>query len=143
MSIKAFLSGSLGDDTLTGGSSHDVILGGGGNDLLSGGAGDDFLIGGTGSDRIVGSSGNDVLAAGDVECGLDLAGLRAISSEWSTSRGTTADEAEAADEIFSDDEFDKLTGSSGADWFIISSGDIITDLAKTLAKDGDVITYVS
>ena len=48
-----------------------------------------------------------------------------------------------ADDSVVDENYDQLTGASGADWFIISAGDKITDLAKAIRKDGDVITYVS
>ncbi len=48
-----------------------------------------------------------------------------------------------ADDSVVDENYDQLTGASGADWFIISAGDKITDLAKAISKDGDVITYVS
>jgi Ca2+-binding RTX toxin-like protein len=143
LNIMVFISGGQGNDALTGGGANDVILGGVGDDTITGGAGNDFLIGGNGRDRIVGSAGHDILAAGDVECGIDLASLRRIGSEWAASRATTSVEAAAVDEIFSDDDFDVLTGASGADWYILNLGDRITDLAKTLAKDGDVITYVT
>jgi hypothetical protein len=53
------------------------------------------------------------------------------------------DDATMADDGVVDENYDKLTGASGADWFIVSAGDKITDLAKTLSKDGDMITYVN
>ena len=45
------------------------------------------------------------------------------------------------DEGILDENYDMLTGSSGADWFIISDGDKITDFKK-VNKDGDVVTTV-
>lgn len=43
--------------------------------------------------------------------------------------------------LITDSDFDMLTGSSGADRFIISDGDKITDLNKAI-KDGDEIRIV-
>ena len=48
-SVKG-LTGTAGNDTLTGGNLADVINGGAGNDILIGGKGNDTLIGGVGSD---------------------------------------------------------------------------------------------
>ncbi|MBU9200208.1 hypothetical protein KTD31_02155 [Burkholderia multivorans] len=48
-SVKG-LTGTAGDDTLTGGNLADVLNGGAGNDILIGGKGNDTLIGGVGSD---------------------------------------------------------------------------------------------
>jgi Ca2+-binding RTX toxin-like protein len=143
LSIKTFANGGAGNDTITGGSGDDVIFGGSGDDTITGGSGHDFLIGGDGKDRIVGSSGNDILVADDLECFLNLDYLRAISSDWATNRVVESDsDDDILDEIFADGEIDKLTGSSGADLFIISSEDTITDYQfgkpKT-NKDGDVV----
>jgi serralysin len=78
----AILSGTPGNDTLTGGDLADVILGrdgddsivgAGENDFLSGGAGDDnintgfgddVVEGGTGNDTVGGMAGRDVVHAG-------------------------------------------------------------------------------
>ena len=56
--------------------------------------------------------------------------LRAISAPWAATK--TVD-----DETVIDADLDQLTGSSGADWFIISSGDKVTDF-KVQKKDGRV-----
>jgi Ca2+-binding RTX toxin-like protein len=48
--IKAFISGSKGDDTLRGGNGNDTISGGSGDDLLDGGLGADILSGDVGID---------------------------------------------------------------------------------------------
>jgi Ca2+-binding RTX toxin-like protein len=66
----AIITGTDGDDTLTGTASADTVLaddgndtvfGGLSNDLLSGNAGDDFLFGGAAHDSLIGGYGNDVL----------------------------------------------------------------------------------
>ena len=48
---------------------------------------------------------------------------------------------EVLDETLASGEFDKLTGSSGSDWFIVSGDDKITDFKKQ-NKDGDLVTVV-
>ena len=87
----AFISGTAGDDALSGtpqtdfvnllagndfffsGSGNDVVLGGlgddairgdAGNDDLSGEGGADFLVGGSGNDKLSGGSGNDIIDGG-------------------------------------------------------------------------------
>ncbi len=146
--------GGNGNDTITGGSGNDVIWGDAGDDTITGAAGDDVLIGGTGSDRLVGAAGNDILIAGDLTSAVgahtgalgdgtyDYATLRAISTSWSAAQPADADLADNSDHDVVDAAFDQLTGSAGADWFIVDINDKITDLAKDLAKDGDKITYV-
>jgi Ca2+-binding RTX toxin-like protein len=105
--------------------------------------GNDFLIGDSGKDRIIGSAGNDILVAGAVPGDLDLITLRAISQAWSSSH-TTSSEAvdDFIDEVIGDSNSDQLTGSAGADLFIINSGDTITDfqfVRPKTNKDGDVV----
>jgi uncharacterized delta-60 repeat protein len=144
LGVKCFIHGGQGNDGLTGGSGDDVVIGGGGADTITGGAGNDFLIGGDGADRIVGSAGHDILVAGDIGCALDLAALRAVSQAWEASRTVIA---EAVDDfldetVFTDDAVDQLTGSAGADLFIINTGDKITDFQfgkPNTNKDGDVV----
>jgi Ca2+-binding RTX toxin-like protein len=144
LSIKSFIDGGKGNDQLTGGSGDDVILGGADDDTITGGAGNDFLAGGSGADRIVGSAGNDILTAGDIGSGLDLAALRAISQAWAASRsvGDSTVDDYLDTTVFTDAAVDQMTGSSGADLFIIISGDKITDyhFGKPQAnKDSDVV----
>jgi Ca2+-binding RTX toxin-like protein len=140
LAIKSLLDGGLGDDEVIGAAGRDLIFGGMGNDVLTGAAGDDFLIGGGGADRIVGSAGHDILVAGDIACHFTDDDLRLISLDWAANR--------AVDDGFADDVldelsdgFDMLTGSSGADWFIISNGDKVTDF-KYHNTDGDIVTLV-
>ena len=53
------LTGGPSRDTLSGGAGNDTLVGLGGNDLLQGGAGDDVLIGGDGADTLEGGTGDD------------------------------------------------------------------------------------
>jgi Ca2+-binding RTX toxin-like protein len=141
--IASFIHGGAGNDTLIGGSGDDVIVGGSADDHITGGAGHDFLVGGAGMDRIVGSSGHDVLLAGDVGSNLGLHVLREISKDWVNTR--TAYESavdDLIDVVFADGDYDVLTGGSGADLFIIDSGDKITDFRfdkPNTNKDGDIV----
>jgi len=58
------LTGTNGNDTISGGGGADIVDGGRGNDTLSGGGASDHLIGGAGSDTLTGGSGNDLLTGG-------------------------------------------------------------------------------
>ncbi|MGB5899895.1 MAG: SdrD B-like domain-containing protein [Geitlerinemataceae cyanobacterium] len=55
------LQGRQDNDTLRGGGSNDSLYGGGGDDDLFGNAGNDLLYGGKGNDNLRGGSGTDVL----------------------------------------------------------------------------------
>jgi Ca2+-binding RTX toxin-like protein len=58
------LSGLSGDDSLYGDAGDDSLYGDAGNDFLYGGIGNDRLEGGAGSDQLVGDAGNDRLNGG-------------------------------------------------------------------------------
>lgn len=55
------IDGKGGNDTIFGDHGNDRLLGGSGNDRLLGGADNDTLLGGTGNDTLLGGEGNDVL----------------------------------------------------------------------------------
>lgn len=55
------ITGSDGNDTITGGARADTLRGWQGNDWLDGGAGNDFMIGDNGYDTLYGGKGNDYL----------------------------------------------------------------------------------
>jgi len=143
LGIKTFLSGGSGNDTLTGGAGSDLIVGGAGDDTTVGAAGDDFLIGGKGSDRIVGSAGNDILVAGDIGCSFSISDLRSVLAAWVLYKAPDDSTGEdILDEtLVTDVSYDLLTGSSGADWFIINQGDKVTDF-KVNNLQGDVVTVL-
>lgn len=143
LAIISMLHGGSGNDELTGGAGNDLIFGGSGDDKLTGAAGNDFLIGGLGADRIVGSAGHDILVAGCVGCASTEQDLRAISAAWAASKSLDAELVDAVlDETGLVAGFDQLTGSAGADWFIISGDDKVTDWNAKNNKDGDVLTIV-
>jgi len=143
LAIATFLHGGAGNDTLIGGAGDDLLFGGLGNDDLTGAAGNDFLVGGDGCDRIVGSAGHDVLVAADLANHFTRGAVVMVRDDWVRDRAADlAASTDALDEsLITDDDFDLLTGSSGADWFIISSGDKVTDL-KQQNKDGDLVTVL-
>ena len=58
------ITGTSGNDTLTGTSGQDDIEGLGGNDTLTGNGGDDILDGGAGNDTLYGNDGDDVFYIG-------------------------------------------------------------------------------
>lgn len=154
ITISAIMDGGGGKDKLKGGGGDDILLGGAGNDKLEGGRGDDILIGGLGRDRLVGNKGDDILIGDHTAYDSDQAqgkfadidALLAIQAEWLSDKSY----AERRDNISGDDPHDdrlnndfffrpgvtiwddgardKLTGSSGKDWFILSGKDKVTDL---------------
>jgi Ca2+-binding RTX toxin-like protein len=56
------VQGRGGDDLLDGGPGDDELFGGDGNDILEGGPGDDYLDGRAGDDTLTGGPGRDVFA---------------------------------------------------------------------------------
>lgn len=143
VAISAWLEGGAGNDELRGGEGDDVILGGSGDDQIFGDDGNDMLIGGLGADKIKGEKGNDILVSGDVAGDLDFATLHAISQDWAATHTVTDDTVDDfLDETVGDANCDQLTGGAGADLFIISTGDTITDFKfgkPNKNKDGDVV----
>ena len=160
ITTPALIDGGKGDDHLNGGNGTNIILGGDGNDDINGGNARDILIGGKGSDRLVGNGNEDILIAGwtDYDAFLpstNYAPLWSLMAEWnsSTDQATRRSNITAggglngayrlsasaiplaiplAATVHDDDDQDKLTGSSGIDWFFANlSGsaflDVITD----------------
>ena len=156
ISLPALIDGGKGDDKLNGGNGTNIIIGGDGNDDINGGNARDILIGGKGSDRLVGNGDEDILIAGwtDYDAFLpstNYAPLWSLMAEWNRStdqatrrsnitaggglNGTYRLSASAiplAATVHDDNDQDKLTGSSGIDWFFanLSGGaflDVITD----------------
>jgi Ca2+-binding RTX toxin-like protein len=62
--VACTISGTPGDDTLTGTDHNDVICGLGGDDVLAGGRGRDRIEGGGGNDRLSGADAWDLLFGG-------------------------------------------------------------------------------
>jgi Ca2+-binding RTX toxin-like protein len=147
------LDGGADNDTLVGEAGSDILLGGAGDDSLTGAADSDFLIGGLGADRLVDSAGDDLEIGGSTAYDSVDEALRMILAEWISGRDYATrvknirDGSGSADRlngpyfltlvpnaatpiatVFDDFAQDRLTGSSGLDWFFIGTGDIVTDL---------------
>lgn len=146
------LDGNKGDDILYGGDGNDNLDGDEGNDILLGGVGDDSLDGGKGLDLLIGGFGADQLRSGedgDILIGATTIhdaneiALKAILAEWTSSRdystrianirGTGSGTRNNANyflnssTVFDDAAADRLTGSSGLDWFWCKVGQDIDD----------------
>jgi Ca2+-binding RTX toxin-like protein len=65
------ITGTHGDDVLSGTDGPDVLMGLGGDDVLRGGNAEDVLCGGTGADTVAGDNGADVLLGGPGVDALD------------------------------------------------------------------------
>jgi Ca2+-binding RTX toxin-like protein len=155
ISLSAQFYGGDGHDRLKGGAGNDVLLGQGGNDLLVGGGGRDLLIGGIGADRIVGNADDDILIADVYLFETCYENLCAIMNEWTRTDKTATERVHNLRQggglngsvvldsttLFNDSDEDKLTGSSGYDWFIFDTTlDRATDLSdEAFTKDLEFI----
>ncbi len=141
--LPAWLYGNEGDDRLKGGAGHDLLFGGLGEDRLNGGRGRDLLVGEDGADRIVGNSDDDILIGGRLSFdNLDEA-CRAITEQWTSAadyRTRVLGLSDPTQEFFlrlgqtvlEDEDTDRLTGSSGQDWFC---SDLTYDRATDLKNE--------
>jgi hypothetical protein len=124
------------------------IYGGGGNDHLNGGGARNILIGGPDEDRLVGGGDDDILIGGWTDYDFNDAALLALLDEWNSGDdyptrvanlrdpdvlpdGTLiallADEEDTPGTVHDDGAPDKLTGSSGLDWYFFDPDDDDTD----------------
>ena len=114
------VTGTEGDDMLTGTADKDYIYGYGGNDMISGLEGGDRIRGGEGDDTIHGDQGNDRIRAGS---GNDL-----IFGD------------EGNDVLIAGRGDDTLTGGPGKDTFNCGEGiDTVTD-SNTAENDNATAT---
>jgi subtilisin family serine protease len=108
------ISGLAGNDVLRGQQDDDILRGGGGNDSLYGGADADDLFGNAGNDVMYGGKGNDTLRGG---AGADvLTGVNVI------------------DALPGLGEIDRLTGNADTDTFALG------DASKVYYDDGNNTT---
>ena len=63
-SLRLFVNGGAGDDSLAGGDGEDQFIGSAGDDDITAASGDDELFGGKGDDVLRGGLGNDLLEGG-------------------------------------------------------------------------------
>lgn len=134
----AIIFGGSGTDLIRGGNGNNIIVGGDGADLIVGGNNRDLLIGGKGGDILFGNASDDILVAGFSAYDNNLTALRAILSEWTSSKPFAVRVANlknlnpAPDRLngdyFLDDSatvsddasMDILTGNAGTDWFLFN-----------------------
>ena len=154
LELPTITDAGAGDDHINGGGGSDIILGRDGNDHLNGRGGNDLLIGGSGFDRLVGGKDDDLLFGGIFSAEQDSDGnplesflddeeaLLAIQQIWSDNTRSTAARANDIagidsffDSLFDDHTADRLTGSSGADLFLLFDGDSGTDAGKKKSDD--------
>jgi hypothetical protein len=165
--LNNVLIGGAGNDTMDGGAGNDIVIGNAGDDTMTGGAGDDMQIGGAGADRLAVSAGNDIVIAGSTS--YDFVGynptkcsaLLAILAEW-TNAAETRDVRQAAiagnsgsghlnggnylnsTTVFTDNSVDKLTGSSGSNWFFVDNTADSTPVdTVTGNSSGAYFTYIN
>ena len=84
------VTGSNGNDTISGNSGANALDGGSGNDILSGAGGNDSLLGGAGADALNGGTGNDTLSGG---AGIDVLTGGIGDDTYIDSASATADAA--------------------------------------------------
>ncbi|EYD73273.1 Calx-beta domain-containing protein [Limimaricola hongkongensis] len=107
------LLGLAGDDTLLGQKGNDVLLGGGGDDTLLGASGGDVLTGQGGRDTLKGGGGDDVLNG---QAGVDiLKGGGGNDRLTGGNRGDLLDGQGGRDTLIGGGGGDVLTGGKGND----------------------------
>ncbi|MEZ5902060.1 MAG: calcium-binding protein [Alphaproteobacteria bacterium] len=142
---SGIISGTSGNDTLTGTFENELIFGYAGNDTLDGGDGDDVLVGGAGNDTLDGGTGVDTADYSGATSGVN-ANLKT---------GVTSNDGEGGSDTLTNIENlkgsnfnDVLTGSNGTVNAIIggygadsingySGNDIIYDVTDNMNDNPD------
>lgn len=122
------ISGTPGNDRLTGSAQNDSIIGGDGNDIIRGQGGDDTILGGIGDDTISGNGGNDQISGGAGNDRIDGGFVNAATPENDTIDGGEGNDTieanigddlvlggEGDDSIDGGDNNDTIDGGDGAD----------------------------
>ena len=139
-----------GHDRIVGGGGYNILVGANGTDTIVGGPLANLIVAGNGGDTVYGGSSNDLVVAGSTAYDSNSTALRAIFSEWTSSRdyttrinnilgvGVTSTRLNGnyfltADKVFDDGEIDRITAAGGRDWIFAQLGitgqDVITGLA--------------
>jgi Ca2+-binding RTX toxin-like protein len=142
------VTGSSGNDILTGNSlanvlkgvgGHDILVGNSGNDTINGGSGRDVIVGGTGSDNLNGAADDDLIIGGWTTHDANSTALEAIMNEWASNKsyatrlnnlrsggglnGTYRLVSSGSATVNDDTVADTLTGGQGLDWFFTGALD--------------------
>ena len=150
------LTGTVGDDTITGTNVVDRLDGLAGNDVLQAGAGDDALDGGTEADTLTGGAGNDIYMVddpGDVVIEAANEGLDTVQSGISyaltanvenlTLTGTAGIEATGntlSNVLIGNSGNNVLDGGMGADTLAGGAGDdtyVVDDTADVVTEQAN------
>ena len=121
------LSGHWGDDRLDGGAGNDKLDGHNGTDTLIGGAGDDYMSGGFEDDTLIGGAGNDKLYGEfdyeDVWYGKPETFDESYRMSMSEHHDDTLSGGAGDDWLDGGMGNDTLTGGTGADSFVFDLSD--------------------
>lgn len=140
----SYRNGTIGNDTLSGGTGVDIIQadtgndradGGAGNDVLRGMTGDDSLYGNTGNDAVSGGAGNDTTDGGDGND--DVYGDAGLDVLYGGAGNDRLDGGAGADALF---------GGAGDDTYVVDdAGDTVSESAGGVDAGGDdlVEAYIS
>ncbi len=115
-SYSNVINGLAGNDNISGFAGKDILYGGNGNDKLDGGTENDKLVGGSGQDTLTGGSGDDILDGGT---GFDTAVYSGNRSDYEVTRN--------------DDGTITITDIRGTD-----GTDVVQNVERYLFADGPV-----
>ncbi|MFN0264741.1 beta strand repeat-containing protein [Tepidamorphus sp. 3E244] len=110
------VTGTGGDDTLTGNADANTLVGGDGNDTLQGGAGADILIGGPDSESVPTTvvAGDGDVAVYDAADGVDASDITVNGTGgWSVTADSGTDTLEEIETIVADGQVFRLVGNGG------------------------------
>jgi uncharacterized repeat protein (TIGR01451 family) len=146
--LRLWLEGRSGDDTLVGGPNHDFVYAGGGNDSVDGAGGNDVVLAAGGDDVVSGGEGTDWIdgASGDdsILGGLDADTLKGAQG-YDTIAGDDGDDVldgagdddsldggVGNDSLYGSDGLDTLAGGAGDDSIEGGAGDDSIDASDGL-----------
>lgn len=141
LSNVANVTGGRGNDILVGNAAANVLLGNGGRDLL---------IGGGGADSLDGGAGDDILVVGATDSDNNPTNLDAMMAAWANrvlpyaTRISNLASLLSASTVHDDSgDVDSLSGGLGLDWFLISTGDEISDQDNGGTETTTTLSFVS
>jgi len=127
--IKDWVNGDDGNDTISTSGGNDFALGGTGNDTINGGADNDTIEGGSGADSLDGGTGNDTLCYASSSSGVTVN----LNSNTASGGDATGDTIINFENMIGSAFADKLDGNSGAN--IIDGGAGNDTLAGGVGND--------
>jgi Ca2+-binding RTX toxin-like protein len=136
------ICGGEGNDGLSGVGGNDFIFGGNGDDVFLGGAGNDFLRGRAGTDIMEGGRGVDHMSGGgdDLDIVAYLFSPAGESVNFASGRaygGEGFDRLSGFNAVIGSQFDDRLTGTSGEQWFVPLGGNDKVDGGA----DTDIIDF--